>query len=148
MINIFGGKLTTFRRLAESAMEIVEDRIGRKGRPWTSKPKLPGGDFETTRLDELIARLQGEYLWLDEKIIDRLARQFGTHTRMILAGAKSVTDLGADFGHGLFEAEVRYLAVNEWAKTAEDVLWRRTKLGIRFSDFEVKQLDEWMAKEL
>ena len=148
VMNIFGGKLTTFRRLAESAMDLIEDKIGRKGRPWTHKPKLPGGEFETTKFDELVQRLQGEYLWLDGDIVHRLARQFGTHTRMVLAGAKSVDDLGKDFGHGLHEAEIRYLAVNEWAKRAEDVLWRRTKLGLKFSPDEAKKLDEWMASHL
>ena len=148
VINIFGGKLTTYRRLAEAAMEIVEEKIGRKGRPWTHKPKLPGGDFATTGFDELVERLQGEYLWLDKQVVYRLAGQFGVHTRMILAGARSVIDLGVDFGQGLYEAEVRYLAVNEWAKTAEDVLWRRSKLGIGFSTAEAKKLDEWMGREL
>jgi len=148
VMNIFGGKLTTFRRLAESALDIIEDRIGRKGRPWTHKPKLPGGDFETTSFDELAERLQGEYHWLDKAVVYRLARQFGTHTRMVLAGARSVKDLGEDFGHGLYEAEVRYLAVNEWAKRAEDVLWRRTKLGLKFSVDEAKRLDDWMVSQL
>ncbi len=148
LINIFGGKLTTYRRLAEAAMEIIEDRLGRRGRPWTHKPKLPGGDFATTGFEELVVRLQGEYYWLDKDVVRRLVRQFGTHTRMILAGAKSVEDLGMDFGHGLYEAEVRYLAVNEWAITADDVLWRRSKLGIVFSSSEAGKLNDWMASEL
>lgn len=148
LLNIFGGKLTTYRRLAEAAMEMIEDRLGRRGRPWTHKPKLPGGDFSTTGFAELVERLQGEYFWLDKPIVSRLVRQFGTHTRMVLAGARSVEDLGADFGHGLYEAEVRYLAVNEWAKTADDVLWRRSKLGIEFSDAEAEKLNDWMASEL
>ncbi len=148
IVNIFGGKLTTFRRLAESAMELVEEAIGRKGRPWTHKPKLPGGDFETTAFDQFVERLKGEYPWMEADVIHRLCRQFGTNIRMVLAGARNLSDLGKDFGHGLYEAEIRYLAVNEWARTAKDVLWRRTKLGLKFSSEEANTLDEWMAREL
>jgi len=148
VVNIFGGKITTYRRLAESMMEIVENKIGRKGRPWTSKPKLPGGDFAATGFDALLGKLKVEYPWLEDDNALRLARQFGTNCWMVLAGATSQRDLGEDFGHGLFEVEVRYLAANEWARTADDVLWRRTKLGLKFSKAEATVLNEWMAKEL
>lgn len=148
IINIFGGKLTTYRKLAESMMELVEECIGRKGRPWTFKPKLPGGDFATTGFDALLARLRRDYPWLEQNNATRLARQFGTNAWMVLAGATSPGDLGVDFGHGLYEAEVRYLAANEWAKTADDILWRRTKLGILFSDSEGQRLGNWMRDNL
>jgi glycerol-3-phosphate dehydrogenase len=148
LVNIFGGKITTYRKLAESMMELIEEKIGRKGRPWTSKPKLPGGDFVTTGFDGLLEKLRHEYDWLDDTTSLRLARQFGVNAWMVLAGATGIKDLGEDFGHGLYEAEVRYLAANEWAMTADDVLWRRTKLGLKLSKKQAKLLDEWMQKEL
>ena len=148
LVNIFGGKITTYRKLAESMMELIEEKIERKGRPWTSKPKLPGGEFITTGFDVLLAQLKTEYSWMDGDTILRLARQFGVNTRMVLAGAQSLKDLGVDFGHGLYEAEVRYLAANEWVMTGDDVLWRRTKLGLKLSKKQAKVLDEWMQKEL
>jgi len=146
--NIFGGKITTYRRLAESMMDVVEDRLGRKGRPWTSKPKLPGGDFPTTGFDGLLAGLRADYPWLEGETALRLAHQFGTKARMVLGNATSEKDLGKDFGFGLSEAEVRYLAVNEWAVSAEDILWRRTKMGLKLSDKQAKALQAFMASEI
>jgi glycerol-3-phosphate dehydrogenase len=146
--NIFGGKITTYRRLAESMMEMVEDQIGRKGRPWTSKPKLPGGDFPPTSFGQLVDALTADYPWLEGATTKRLAHQFGKNSWLVLGNAKSLSDLGQDFGHGLHEAEVRYMAVNEWARCADDVLWRRTKLGMKFSAKQVNALQQFMDAEL
>lgn len=148
LVNIFGGKITTYRKLAESMLELIEDKLGRKGRPWTSKPALPGGNFTTTGFDQLVGKLQSDYAWLDKEVVRRLARQFGTNTRMVLAGAQKEKDLGKHFGHGLYEAEVRYLHANEWAKNADDILWRRTKMGLNLTKRQAASLDQWIAKEL
>ena len=129
-------------------MGVVEEKLGRKGRPWTSKPKLPGGDFPTTGFEDLLAKLQADYPWLEPKTLLRLAHQFGTNTWMVLGTAQSLEDLGRDFGSGLSEAEVRYLAVNEWAATADDVLWRRTKMGLKLTEKQAGALQLFIEKEI
>jgi len=147
LINIFGGKITTYRRLAESMLAEIEAALGKRGRAWTKGATLPGGDFPATGFEDLVNRLQSEYLFLDATLTRRLARLYGTDAQTILGGAKAGEDLGREFGHGLTEAEVRYLMKCEWARTADDILFRRTKLGIRMSDAEKQALADWMAEQ-
>jgi len=144
LINIFGGKITTFRRLAESVLSRVEARLGRRGRPWTGDAPLPGGDFPVDGFEALVDALASAYPHLPCALLWRLARHYGTTARVILGEARTPADLGRCFGADLHEAEVRHLMTREWARTAEDVLWRRTKLGLRFSDAEAKALEDWM----
>jgi glycerol-3-phosphate dehydrogenase len=145
ILNVFGGKLTTYRRLAEAVLERVEGRLGKRGRPWTADAVLPGGDFPATGLEALVARVAAERPWLDERLARRLVRTYGTRAETILEGATGMEDLGRHFGAGLYAAEVRYLIGREWAETSADVLWRRTKLGLRLSEEEVRTLDRYMA---
>jgi glycerol-3-phosphate dehydrogenase len=148
LVNIFGGKITTYRRLALSVMELVEKTIGAKGRPWTDKPPLPGGDFPTTGFPALVEDLRRAHPDLDGKLVMRLARAYGTRARLILDGINAPEDLGEDFGAGLSEREVAYLMDHEWARTAEDVLWRRSKLGLAVDDGAVERLAAFMAERL
>ena len=145
LVNIFGGKITTYRRLSEQLLEKIEDILGRRGKPWTADAALPGGDFSVTGFEEEVGRLKGSYPFLDLKLARRLVRLYGTNARVLLGLAKSQADLGRCFGADLYEAEVRYLMVHEWAATAEDVLWRRTKRGLRLSREEAAGLDEFMT---
>ena len=147
-INIFGGKITTYRRLAESMLEKINDIIGVKGKPWTEKSVLPGGDFPVSGVDALLNDISAQFPFLERHVVERLVRAHGVNVHKILGNASSLKDLGIDFGHGLTEAEVRYLIVNEWAQTADDVLWRRSKLGIRFSDKQKAELQAFMKKTL
>ncbi|MGB0682209.1 MAG: glycerol-3-phosphate dehydrogenase [Magnetovibrionaceae bacterium] len=144
LLNIFGGKITTYRRLSESMLERIESALGPKGPAWTAGASLPGGNFPIQGRDALIARLQADFPFLDEGQADRLIRLYGTQARTILDGAETKADLGCDFGAGLSQAEVSYLMKHEWARTAEDVLWRRTKLGLRLTREETQKLDTWM----
>ncbi len=144
LVNIFGGKITTYRRLAEAMLEKIEAAIGAKGKPWTKGAALPGGDFPATGFDVEVGRLKNAYPFLDLKLARRLVRLYGTRARTLLGLAKSEADLGRRFGADLYEAEVRYLMVHEWAVTAEDVLWRRTKHGLRLSRDDAAALDEFM----
>ena len=148
LVNIFGGKITTYRRLALSVMEFVEKSIGAKGAPWTSEPPLPGGDFPTTGFAALVDDLADAYPGLDHKLIMRLARAYGTRARIILDGVSAPEDLGEMFGAGLSEREVAYLMDNEWARTAEDVLWRRSKLGLAVDEAKAARLANFMTKRL
>ena len=144
LINVFGGKITTYRRLAEAMLEKIEDLLGKRGTPWTAGAPLPGGDFEATGFDKEVDRLKSSYPFLDLAHARRLVRLYGTRASMLLGLARSNTDLGRNFGADLFEAEVRYLMEHEWAATAADVLWRRTKRGLRFSREQAGALDEFM----
>ncbi|MCB1440325.1 MAG: glycerol-3-phosphate dehydrogenase [Nitratireductor sp.] len=147
LVNIFGGKITTYRKLAEHVMEVVEAAIGRKGRPWTHSAKLPGGDFAVTDFAKVLAEAKAAWPFLNESEAERLTLAYGTRIQRVLAAATSRAQLGRDFGHGLSEAEVLYLMTNEWARTAEDVLWRRSKLGLKFSKDQANALDEWMRTQ-
>lgn len=144
LVNIFGGKITTYRKLAESMLEVIEARLGRKSAPWTHRAALPGGDFPADGFDDQAARLQADYPFLDHKQARRYVRHYGTRTRVLLKNARTEADLGQDFGHGLYAREVDYLMAHEWAVEAADVIWRRTKRGIRLSPDQVAALDAYM----
>ncbi|MCJ9672433.1 glycerol-3-phosphate dehydrogenase [Neorhizobium sp. BETTINA12A] len=145
LLNVFGGKLTTYRRLSEHALEKIAEAIGAKGRPWTAKSHLPGGDFEAQGYEEEVAKLKARYPFLEERHARRLVRRYGTRAGMILDRAAKMEDLGHHFGGDLYEAEVKYLIDREWAMSAQDVLWRRTKDGLRLSETEKEYLEEYMA---
>jgi len=144
VINIFGGKITTYRRLAESMLEKIGEAIGPKGQPWTRNSTLPGGDFAPSGFEDLLSNLHSKYPFVKPAVCERLARSYGKKASDVLGQAKSMRDLGEDFGHGLTEAEVRYLIINEWAQVAEDVVWRRSKLGIRFTKQQMTRLSQFM----
>jgi glycerol-3-phosphate dehydrogenase len=144
LINIFGGKITTYRRLAESMLEKIEGFLGKKGNPWTASAALPGGDFPATGFDAEANRLKGDYPFLDIRLARRLTRLYGTRAKVLLGLAKSLSDLGRHFGADLYEAEVRYLVAYEWAMTAEDILWRRTKRGLKLDKEQATALEEFM----
>ena len=145
LLDVFGGKLTTHRRLAEEALQHVEQALGRKGRPWTKTAKLPGGDFAPTDFVGEVSRTAARFPGLPASLIRRLVRLYGTKTVVLLGDAKATADLGAHFGADLFAREVDYLIAHEWARTAEDVLWRRTKLGLRVSGEDKAALANYMA---
>ena len=141
VLNVFGGKITTYRRLAESALEkIVEFFPGTPG-IWTAGVALPGGDFEVADKPALTKKLEGDYPFLTAPWAARLIRAYGTEAWEVLGDAKTVGDLGREFGATLTEAEVRWLKEREYARSAEDVLWRRSKLGLRLDPEQVKALD-------
>jgi glycerol-3-phosphate dehydrogenase len=145
LLNVFGGKITTYRRLAESALELIGEALGKRGAPWTRGATLPGGDIAAGGLDDYASRLAAGRPGIDPALIHRLIRTYGTRTEAILTGAAVTADLGRDFGAGLTEAEVRYLVRREWAKSAEDILWRRTKLGLRVPRQAAADIDAFIA---
>jgi len=145
ILNVFGGKLTTYRRLSEHALEKIGDAIGVSGKPWTATSRLPGGEFAVTGRAAQVVGLKSRYSLLSDELAIRLTRTYGTRAAKLLGNAKAESDLGRHFGAGLYEAEIRYLMIEEWAMTAEDILWRRTKLGLRLSPDEVKALEEYLV---
>jgi len=145
LLNVFGGKITTYRRLAQSALARLAPFFPAAGGDWTARVPLPGGDFPQDGFAALVARLSAAHPFLDPAQARRLARAYGTEAFALLAGATTAADLGHDFGAGLTEAELRWLMAREYARTAEDVVWRRTKLGLRMTAAEIAALDRWMA---
>ena len=143
-LNVFGGKITTYRRLAEGALEKIGAHLPLARGDWTAGVALPGGDFEVHGADRLAAALRADYPFLTERWALRLVRAYGTEARDVLGDAATRADLGRDFGATLTEREVRWLTEREFARTADDVLWRRTKLGLRLSAEEAGALDSFM----
>lgn len=146
LLNIFGGKITTFRRLAESLMNEVEETLGKRGPAWTRGATLPGGKFPVTGYQDLVDDLSKRFSFVDDELMSRLVRQYGTDVGVMLEGMKSLEDMGLDFGASLFEAEVRYLMTYEWAMDAEDILFRRTRLGISMTGAQIDALQEFVDK--
>jgi glycerol-3-phosphate dehydrogenase len=144
LLTVIGGKITTYRLLAEHALKRLAPFLPRSGGSWTSNAVLPGGDM----LAEFRAGLAERFALLPADLLDRLAASYGTHAEDILRNAITVDDLGEDFGHGLFEREVDHLIAAEWARTAEDVLFRRTKLGLRFEPAAVDRLEQHVADRI
>ena len=144
LLNIFGGKITTYRKLAENALKKLTPLIG-GGDAWTADAALPGGDFAVKDRDRMVADLAVDYPFLDARWALRLIKGYGTEARAILGDAKAATDLGQDFGATLTAAEVTWLMTREYAHTAEDVVWRRSKLGLRLSADQIATLDAFMA---
>jgi len=144
LLNIFGGKITTYRRLAEAALDLMEEKLEKKGPPWTIKAPLPGGDFPIDGFPALLEKVRSTYPFLENQQSTRLLRAYGTCLFSLLGNASNAADLGKDFGGGLSEKEVRYLIEHEWAKTVGDILWRRSKLGIGMSEEQIASLRSWM----
>lgn len=142
LLTVYGGKITTYRRLAESAMDRLRQVFPLLPGHWTALASLPGGDFRPQ--SELLAALQNEYSWVASGLLERWVTHYGTRTRVLVGNATSMADLGEDFGAGLHEREVEYLCAQEWAHSAEDILWRRSKLGLRFSALQVARLAAWL----
>jgi len=147
LLSIYGGKITTYRRLAEEALERLEPylRSGKLREGWSGKSPLPGGDLDVSALPALTAELRRGYPFLAQDHANRLAHAYGTRAAKVLGNAKSSADLGQAFGVTLTAAEVKYLMAHEWALTAEDIVWRRSKLGLRLSAEQIGAIDDWIA---
>jgi glycerol-3-phosphate dehydrogenase len=146
LLSIYGGKITTYRHLAEEVVDLLGKRLPALGGPaWTSRAPLPGGDFPIDGFAGLKADIAACYPFLAERDVDRIARAYGTRASVWLDAAKSWDDLGRAFGGGLSEAEVTYLRHEEWARMADDILWRRTKLGLRLDAAEQEALGEYLS---
>ena len=147
IVHIFGGKITTARMLAESVLKKIEFKLGARGGKWTKVAPLPGGDFKAEEFEGLLRKLKSEHQYLDEKHAYRLMRLYGTKAWDILDGVPDVEGLGQHFGSDLYEVEVRYLMGEEWAMTAEDILYRRTKRGLHMNGDQIAALDAFMKSE-
>jgi len=145
LLSVFGGKITTFRRLAESALEKLAPYYPHLAPPLPSNSPLPGGEFSRDEWPDLLERISRQVPFLQPETQRRLARSYGLNALKILEPVNSLDKLGQHFGCGLYEREVEYLLTNEWAVSAEDILWRRSKLGYFLSSEEKSRLENYLA---
>ncbi len=143
LLTVFGGKLTTYRRLAETGLSQLASCFPLMGQPWTDGEPLPGGDFEKNAWASFPAQLARQYPDLPAPWLADLAGRHGTGCRVLLDGVQTVADLGRDFGGGLFEREVDHCIANEWAMAPDDVLWRRTKCGLHMTEVQRHEFAAW-----
>ncbi|NQZ31826.1 MAG: glycerol-3-phosphate dehydrogenase [Oceanospirillaceae bacterium] len=142
LLSVFGGKITTYRKLSQVAVDKLCEYFPSAGAPWTKDAPLPGGDFSSREV--LQTKLEAQFPWMPQAVIKRFVRSYGTLSRYILSNCSQLADLGQDFGFGLYGVEVDYLIADEWAVTLEDVLWRRTKMGLYLSSDQQQVLDEYI----
>jgi glycerol-3-phosphate dehydrogenase len=145
LLSVFGGKITTYRRLAERALEKLTRFFPEMGRPWTAQAHLPGGAFPDGNLEALCGTLLGRYPQLPPELLCALARRHGTRATDVLRGANAVQDLGEAFGAQLYALEIDYFARHEWARTGEDVLWRRTKVGLHLTPEQRRRVGAYVT---
>ena len=147
LLSVFGGKITTYRHLAQEAVDLMATRsTALSGPAWTASKALPGGDFAIDGAAELTNALAKRYSFLEPGWAVRLVRAYGTEAATILGDATTLADCGEHFGHGLTEREVRHMVTREWAQTGEDVLWRRSTLGLQLNADEVAGLEQWLSR--
>lgn len=146
LLSVFGGKLTTYRKLGEAALAKLEPYFPEMARPWTAGATLPGGDFYAG-CDVLGKRISTQYPWLPVELVSRYVKAYGTRTFDVLRDCQALNDLGQDLGHGLYTREVDYLRNHEWAKTVDDILWRRTKLGLFFDHSQRQALQDYLTEQ-
>ena len=148
VLSVFGGKITTYRELAEDALQTLDKVFPEAGGEWTRDADLPGGDMPRADFDGFHEGLRQDYPKLSANLLQRLARAYGTDARRLLGQAETDGDLGRMFGASLTETEARYLVEVEFARTADDILWRRSKLGLHMSAAERDAFAGWMATEM
>ncbi len=144
ILNVFGGKITTYRKLAEAAIAKVNTYFPQAKGDWTAGAPLPGGDFPTDGFDTIVERLRAAHPYLDATWARRLARAYGTEAADLLGETQSVAELGRDFGATITQRELDWSIANEWTKTGEDFVWRRSKLGLRLTESQITAIDDYI----
>jgi glycerol-3-phosphate dehydrogenase len=145
LLSLFGGKLTTFREVSERVVNELLYLGSRPGKPWTATEALPGGDIPNRDMKEFIAKKTEQYAWLPVEVLTRYAHSYGTCMDRFLDGARGISDLGRHYGDHVYEAEIVYLVRTEFAQTAEDIFWRRSKMGLHVSEKTMKAVEEALS---
>jgi glycerol-3-phosphate dehydrogenase len=146
LLSVFGGKITTYRRLAEHALDKLRPAMGLTAGAWTATAPLPGGDMPGADFDAFLLAVRRAHPWLRVDLARRYARAYGTRIERVLDGARDLAALGEHLGDGVYEAEIDYLVHHEWARTEEDILWRRSKLGLHVSAATAARLRGWLGR--
>lgn len=144
LLSVFGGKITTFRKLAEEAVDKLAPLLGNGKTTWTADAPLPGGDMPGADFERFLQGLRQQHPWLPEALARRWARAYGTRVAKLIGAAAGLEQLGAELLPGLYEAELRYLADEEWATRSEDILWRRSKLKLHLPAHAAEVIDAWL----
>ncbi|MGY3570593.1 glycerol-3-phosphate dehydrogenase [Vibrio paucivorans] len=150
LLSVFGGKLTTYRKLGEAALKKLQPYLSSMGSPWTANQALPGGNFSCSR-EQLAETIQAKYSWLPTELLLRYVTQFGSYTWKLLEGKTSIADMGTEFSqsaHGVYQLEIDYMINHEFAVDAEDILWRRSKLGLYLTKEEQQAVADYMKQSL
>jgi len=147
-LTVIGGKLTTHRLLAEGALNQLRPFFKNMGPAWTANRPLPGGDISEQNINQFKIQLANQFPWAPANLIEQYTDRYGTRAYLLLKNTNTLLGLGDTFGHGLFQKEVEYLIQEEWASSIEDILWRRTKLGLVFSAVEQQTLEDWLKKNI
>jgi len=147
LLSIFGGKITTFRKLSEHALDKLTFFFPDMGKPWTLKSALPGGDINNSDFDSYVSDLSNQYPMLPGSLAYHYARLYGTRASHLLSGVNKLADLGTRFGECFYEKEARYLVEHEWARSSEDILKRRTKHGLHMSEVEIQAFSTWCENQ-
>jgi glycerol-3-phosphate dehydrogenase len=146
LLSVFGGKITTFRKLAEEAVDRVVAALGERRPSWTERVALPGGDIPSADFETFLAGAATRYPFLPPPLLRRLARAYGTRIDRLIGGARSLADLGEAVLPGLYAREIAYLRDQEWVVSAADLLWRRSKLGLHLPANAEARLDRWLEE--
>lgn len=147
LLSVFGGKITTFRKLAEEAVDKLAPLLGNRKTTWTADAPLPGGDMLGADFQRFLQGLRQQYPWLPEALALRWARAYGTRVAKLIGAAAGLEQLGAELLPGLYEAELRYLVDEEWATRSEDILWRRSKLKLHLPAHAAEAIDAWLLEQ-
>jgi len=147
LLSVFGGKITTFRKLAEHAIDKLSGTFPNMGSAWTAESTLPGGDIEDADFDRFVGEMQQQYSGLDPYLVNHFARLYGSRMSRILSGVSTRNDLGKRFSTLFYEVEARYLMEHEWAHSVEDILRRRTKHGLHMNSHEIAAFEYWIENE-
>jgi glycerol-3-phosphate dehydrogenase len=144
LLSVFGGKITTYRRLAEDAVNLLAPLLGTRAPPWTVSATLPGGDLPQGSFALFLRGLERHYPWVPRGLLQRYAHAYGTRLHRLLGRANALTGLGPELLPGLYAREAEYLCAEEFARTAEDILWRRSKLGLQLLGTDLAPLTRWL----
>ncbi|HRY25101.1 MAG TPA: FAD-dependent oxidoreductase, partial [Geminicoccaceae bacterium] len=146
LLSVFGGKITTYRKLAEHALQRLCPLLDCPKGDWTAGAPLPGGDLPEGDFTAFLARFRGDHPWLPAALATRLARSYGSRATAIIEGRRGLDDLGEHLGGDLYAAELDYLVAHEWAMAPEDVLWRRSKLGLHLDEAARRRVADWFDR--
>ena len=146
LLSVYGGKITTYRKLGEHALEKLAPHFPKLGRPWTAAAPLPGGDMPDRDFDRFFAGLLARRPWLPEALARRWARAYGTRIEAMIGGADGLGGLGRHYGDDLYQCEIDYLTAREWARTSTDILWRRSKLGLHLAPATIQALRDALGE--
>jgi glycerol-3-phosphate dehydrogenase len=144
LLSVFGGKITTYRKLSETAVDELTKALGTRLRPWTENALLPGGDLTGGSFARFLRNVERRYPWLPEHLRKRYSRAYGTRIDRLIGNATSLAGLGPEVVRQLHVREIEFLQREEWALQAEDILWRRSKLGLHLSTNATETLTRWL----